>query len=77
MLHSTEDHAELRRCELRERQYLITCTIQDLQQPAANLLSPQLLPASPHLLQGLQAELACASAELERDQLSPSQGDEP
>ncbi len=59
---------------LRERQFSLASFIQDLQQPTASQagLPAELLLASPQLLPGLQAELACINEELERDQLVPA-----
>lgn len=70
---STEDHAELRRCQLKESQYLIACTIHDLQHPSpSSPLPPQFLLASPQLLRGLQADLARVNQQLQQDQLVPA-----
>ncbi|PRW57879.1 3-ketoacyl- thiolase peroxisomal [Chlorella sorokiniana] len=67
------DPAELHRHQLKESQYLISCTIHDLQHPTASSpLPPQFHAASPQLLRGLQADLAHVNQQLEQDHLVPA-----
>ena len=70
-----EDRPELRRRQLKEIQFLISCTIQDLQYPTASSTLPPQLAANPQLLCGLQADLGFVNdqlEQLERDQLVPA-----
>lgn len=70
-----EDRAELRRRQLKESQFLISCTIHDLQHPTASSPLPPQWAADPQLLRGLQADLGRVNEQLEqlgRDQLVPA-----
>ncbi len=72
---STGDHAELRRCQLKESQYLISCTIHDLEHPSPGAPLPRqwLEPsASQQLLRGLQADLARVNQQLQQEHLAPA-----
>jgi len=55
----TNEPAQLRRCQLRESQFWLTCALGDLQRTAGG---------DPQLLRGLQADLAGVNAELEQEQ---------
>lgn len=66
-----EDRAELHRRQLKESQFLISCTIHDLQHPTARSPLPPEWAADPQVLLGLQADLGRVNEQLERDQPVP------
>ena len=63
LLH-TADHDELRRCQLKENQFWLSCQVHNLQRAAGG---------DAELVRGLQADLAFVSAELEQDERQPAE----
>lgn len=68
---SPEDADELRRCLLKESQFLISCTLHDFERPSPSTPLPQqfLQPgARSKLVRGLQADLARVNQQLQQEE---------